>query len=573
MMRKSGGASLRVLGGLFDLGVASAASDGQLLEQFAKGSAVAAEAAFAALLARHGPMVLRVCKGVLRDEDSAMDAFQATFLILVSKSRSLWVRESLGPWLHRVACRAAERLRYESTRRRRIELRAAELASMQTKPVGPQHDELFLVLHQEVDRLPESFRVAILLCDLEGRTCEEAARILACPVGTVASRLARGRGRLRDQLTRRGFAPVAPALAAALSPEAAGATLQGSLRESTIRLALGYAASRSALGASSHAAVPLAMAVSRSLFMIKMQALAAALICAACGLLATVSAYRVLAAPQSPSAPPVAKQPTPVKKQEKALEQAGAATPNPQEDLFLTPEWVRETQKDSLIGTFANMRPLIQTARGSRFQARCAVLNKDGTVKLFRTDAMAPIVRPMRHKTPIREVAFIEQCKLLITTSDGAVKIWDALSGDLRKEIDGEVMRPLLFTSISSCAEPGPDPVRFVTVDANGRSVTTWDAKTLERVAVFHPDGTARLIGAGVTADGKTLATIAADRSVTLWAMASNRPLATLYDPSPAAACCFAEDVNLPAKPVLRLTSDFWKIVAPLVPTREEPKK
>jgi WD40 repeat protein len=185
---------------------------------------------------------------------------------------------------------------------------------------------------------------------------------------------------------------------------------------------------------------------------------------------------------------------------------------------------------------------------------------------------MAPIVPPMRHKTPIREVAFIEQSKLLITTSDDAVKIWDALSGDLRKEIDGEVMRPLLFTVISSCAEPGPDPVRFVTVDAIGRSVTTWDAKTLERVAEFHPDGAARLIGAGLAADGKTLATIAADRSVTLWATSSHKPLATFYDPSPAAACCFAEEVNLPAKPVLRLMSDFWKIVAPLVPSREQRK-
>jgi DNA-directed RNA polymerase specialized sigma24 family protein len=128
MLGKKSGTSLRVLGGLFDLGVTSSASDGQLLEHFATGSAATAEAAFGALLERHGPMVLRVCRAILRDEHSAMDAFQATFLVLIRKSRSLWVRESLGPWLHRVACRAAGRVKSDAVRRRRFELRAAELA-------------------------------------------------------------------------------------------------------------------------------------------------------------------------------------------------------------------------------------------------------------------------------------------------------------------------------------------------------------------------------------------------------------------------------------------------------------
>ncbi len=111
MMRKASGTSLRILGGLFDLGAASSASDGQLLESFATGSAATAEAAFAAILERHGPMVLRVCRAILRDEHAAMDAFQATFLVLIQKGRSLWIRESLGPWLHRVAGRAAGRLK------------------------------------------------------------------------------------------------------------------------------------------------------------------------------------------------------------------------------------------------------------------------------------------------------------------------------------------------------------------------------------------------------------------------------------------------------------------------------
>src|SRR5690242_16114294 len=90
---------------LFSVGVTAGLTDGQLLERFATRRGEAAELAFAALVERHGPMVLRACRGILRDDHEAHDAFQATFLILARKSRTLWVRDSLGPWLHRVACR------------------------------------------------------------------------------------------------------------------------------------------------------------------------------------------------------------------------------------------------------------------------------------------------------------------------------------------------------------------------------------------------------------------------------------------------------------------------------------
>ncbi len=160
-MQKTSATSLRILGGLFDLGAASNISDGQLLEHFATGPAATGETAFAAILERHGPMVFGVCRAILRDEHAAMDAFQATFLVLIRKSRSLWVRESLGPWLHRVACRAAGRVRRESARHHRLALRVAERTAAQAveSPACPSHrDDLALVLHEEVDRLPERFR-------------------------------------------------------------------------------------------------------------------------------------------------------------------------------------------------------------------------------------------------------------------------------------------------------------------------------------------------------------------------------------------------------------------------------
>ncbi|WP_406697322.1 sigma-70 family RNA polymerase sigma factor [Singulisphaera sp. Ch08] len=110
MTQDIGGASRLYLQVLFEEGSLTGLTDGQLLERFATGRGDAAELAFTVLVERHGPMVQRACRGILRDDHEAMDAFQATFLVLIRKGRSLWIRDSLGPWLHRVACRAARRV-------------------------------------------------------------------------------------------------------------------------------------------------------------------------------------------------------------------------------------------------------------------------------------------------------------------------------------------------------------------------------------------------------------------------------------------------------------------------------
>src|SRR5437763_3146001 len=123
-------------------------------------------------------MVLRVCRGVLSDPDDTQDAFQATFLILVRKARALWVRDSLGPWLHQVACRTASCARAAAARRRRHERRAARSVPEGRAGAG---DELERALHEEIDRLADRYRAPVVLCDLEGRTHEQAARHLGWP--------------------------------------------------------------------------------------------------------------------------------------------------------------------------------------------------------------------------------------------------------------------------------------------------------------------------------------------------------------------------------------------------------
>ena len=204
------GAALRAIRTLFEGGPPT---DGALLARFVERDGPIAEDAFAALVDRHGPMVLRVCRRILlNDEHAAHDALQATFLVLAGRARSLNVRDSLAPWLHAVARRVAGSARAAAARRRRHERRFAERAVAVAAPIDT--DDQTSIIRDEVDRLPRAYRAAVTLCDLDGLSHVEAARALGWPIGTLKSRQARGRARLRDQLARRGVAPglIAPAL-------------------------------------------------------------------------------------------------------------------------------------------------------------------------------------------------------------------------------------------------------------------------------------------------------------------------------------------------------------------------
>jgi RNA polymerase sigma factor (sigma-70 family) len=211
-------------------------SDGQLLERFA---GQRDEVAFAALVQRHGPMVLGVCRRVLRDWHDAEDAFQATFVALAQQAGSLRRPEALGPWLHGVAARTALKARGRAARRRVCE---REAAAARATTVEDPHDlvwrDLRPVLDEAVASLPEPCRVPFVLCYLKGRTVSEAARDLGWPRGTVATRLALARQRLRARLARRGLALSAGALAGPLSGNVALACPPMSLVVSTARSAM-----------------------------------------------------------------------------------------------------------------------------------------------------------------------------------------------------------------------------------------------------------------------------------------------------------------------------------------------
>jgi RNA polymerase sigma factor (sigma-70 family) len=182
-----------------------ALEDGQLLARY---ESERDEAAFEALIGRHGPMVLTICRAVLRNEHDVEDAFQATFLVLARKAGSIRGSDALGGWLHRVAYRASVQAGLEASRRRRKEAEASAMA--QVIASRPDHDhELGAILHEEIDRLPEGQRLPVVLCDLEGLTYEQAAHRLRWTVPTLRNRLARGRQNLKARLTRRGVMPSA----------------------------------------------------------------------------------------------------------------------------------------------------------------------------------------------------------------------------------------------------------------------------------------------------------------------------------------------------------------------------
>jgi RNA polymerase sigma factor (sigma-70 family) len=182
--------------------------DEELLDRFLGPDRTAAEDAFRALVRRHGPMVRGVCRRVLVQPHDAEDASQAAFLMLARKAGRIRDRRALGRWLCAVAYRIAVQTRTGSVRRRTHESQAAGVSAATRAPEHHTSRSLLrLVVHEEVDRLPETYRSAVGLCYLEEFTNEEAARLLGLPVGTVKVRLARARELLRARLTRRGLAP------------------------------------------------------------------------------------------------------------------------------------------------------------------------------------------------------------------------------------------------------------------------------------------------------------------------------------------------------------------------------
>jgi RNA polymerase sigma factor (sigma-70 family) len=227
-------------------------------------------AAFAALVARHGPMVMGVCGRVIGNPHDAEDAFQATFLVLARKAASVAPPERLGSWLYGVAYRAATKLRAMNARRNARETLVPAMPEPAAKPPNDLWQELRPLLDRELHLLPDGYRTAIVLCDLQGWTGKEAARQTGWPEGTVASRLVRGRKLLAKRLARRGVTLSVTTLIGTLAAARASATVP----RDVARLAVERACRMSSVAAPA-AVSALIDGVSRDIVVAKWKALSA----------------------------------------------------------------------------------------------------------------------------------------------------------------------------------------------------------------------------------------------------------------------------------------------------------
>jgi RNA polymerase sigma factor (sigma-70 family) len=277
-------------------------TDGQLLERYVRSRE---EAAFAALVRRHGPMVWGICRRMLSHVQDAEDAFQATFLVLVRKAASVTPREMVANWLYGVARHIALKARATTARRRGREKQVTAMP----EPAGEQQElwnDLQPLLDQELGRLPDKYRAVIVVCDLEGKTRKEAARHFNLPEGTVASRLATARGMLAKRLARHGLAVSGGVLAAVLSERAASARVPATVASGTIRAASLVAAGQAAAPAAvSMKAVALAEGVLKTMLLSRLKIGTAVLV-----VLAVLGVGTAILTPRVPAGQPAAQDQT-----------------------------------------------------------------------------------------------------------------------------------------------------------------------------------------------------------------------------------------------------------------------
>jgi RNA polymerase sigma factor (sigma-70 family) len=455
------------------------ASDGQLLERYAGRQE---QAALAALVERHGPMVLGLCRRLVRDEHDAEDAFQATFLILLRKAASIRRPELLGNWLYGVAYRVALRLRAQTLRRRQ-----QERALDSIEPAAPQaeslRDDLAPLLDQEICRLSEKHRRVFVLCCLDGKTCAEAARLLHCPEGTIKSRLARARDQLQARLARRGVSP---------SPAMLAAPVSTALVDATVNFATGAASGSAAITALAEGAMH-AMTLSR-MKLVALFLLVAGIFATGAGLFL----HHALAQRTEPGGD-VAESPPPAK------DQLVEADPLP-------PGAVQR------IGSLRlrHAGPVLALAFAPSGK-RAASASQDGTLRVWDTATGKELDRYDDHRGPVTCAACSADGKILASGGDDrTVRLRDAATGKLLHALDdhdGPIQR-IVFSPDSKMLAAESRNVLHLWQVATG--------KRLQRLGEVAQGPTSGVL-VGFMPDGKTVVSLERTRTVVFWDVASGK--------------------------------------------------
>ncbi len=510
-------------------------SDGQLLERFLRASD---SAAFAALVERHGSMVLGVCRRVLADANDADDAFQATFLILARRGRAIRSAESVASWLHGVAYRLAAKLRTQTARRRQHERRAADMPNQDPISLVVWH-ELRPVLDEELSRLPEQYRAPLVLCYLQGKTNAEAAVELGWPAGTLKGRLHRAREMLRGRLARRGVALSSGLLFSTITWNAATASVPAALTSSTV-VAASHFVSGSAVGAISAPVIALAEGALKTMMLTKLHAVAAIVLAA--GLVGVGAfTYRSLAADgpatggqysQVAQAPSADDDPAkPAKDEAWKLSRTLTA-----DDEVLT---VAFSPDGKLLATGGKDKRIVlwDPATGKKIAElvhRDAILSvafspdgrfvagssKDGGLSLAEAPTGKGLWRIAAHDRDVYTVRFAPDGKAVVSGGrDATVRLWDPETG---KEIRRIVApKDVLSLAIS------PDGRRIV-VGSDDKTVRAFDVTTGKLIWESQGHQRRDIYSLAFSPDGKLLASAGEDREVRLWDATTGREVRTL---------------------------------------------
>jgi RNA polymerase sigma factor (sigma-70 family) len=427
--------------------------EGQLLDRFL---ADRDEAAFTELIARHGPMVQGICRRWLDDPHDIEDAFQATFLILLRKAASLRDRESLSNWLFGVSLRVARRSRFNSERRRSHERSCGSEAAMtSTISDDPADREVMTIVDQEIQRLPEKQQAAVVLCLVQGRTHDAAARELGWPIGTVKSRLASARATLTRRLTRRGVSPSVVLVLGQISDRFSAVAVPQDITIRTLEAVLQTVAGRAVQGAVLSATVQtLVHGILRAMLLSRIKLAAVAF---------TVLGALVWAAPAILIARPAEPPETP-------------ASATPQGTITVAPR----TSRVDLYGD-----PLPPGA---------AV--RLGTVR-------------HRQESPIYKIAYSPDGKYVVTDGDDdKLRVWDGDTGQLVRQIDSGTGWSRDFTFSRDGKLLAAERLRvkdtdFLNVAVNDpatgqrESQSSWDLQDRGLILKFSPDGRRVAVGAG----------------------------------------------------------------------------
>jgi hypothetical protein len=427
--------------------------------------------------------------------------------------------------------------------------RVVECAAIGREAARDVHNE-WLELHDEIERLPEKYRSPIVLCGLESYTHEEAARQLGWPVGTVKVRLMRGRNRLRDRLVRRGLVPSALLLGAITSESPAAVATRSPLAGGLMTWK-GEVPARVAV---------LADSTSRSMLMTRIRTVTWNLIATGGLVLAAGWGLSLAIAAKDDPVQDATKQPKPSEPGLKPVVEKPDAPPG-----------FEKRYEGFRFATFGNFRPILNDAKGFRYQAREFVLYRNGEVVIWNHDTNAAVGPPIRHEgARITGIEVFDGCggpltslnpelQVLITRSDDSTRFWDGLTGVPRGELKGQATNRQWELAYS------PKTGAFATIAKDGRSASLWDMDTLRPIATFGVDSP-RLIAASLSKDGKYLITFRDDRSALLWDIGSRRSFATLQPPSAIIARVVKDDGTLDKA---RLDDRFWDLIRSLGPEAE----